>query len=122
MNVLPLLSLAILLLILPLALMPGRTQDTNQPKPEIHGRLTFFHWLVLGYCGLMHRLKTNGWAPLPEAVPAILIPHHTLWDDHLGRPGGQRSRPGVLLGQKYYGVVLVPPARHGAGGGPADRH
>ena len=56
---------------------------SKRTRPEIHGWLSVLHGLTIAYCGLWHRLKTNGWAPLPETGPAILIANHTCGIDHL---------------------------------------
>src|SRR3974377_1323734 len=78
MNGLALLSLSVLLLLLPgLFARADRRPGKRPGRPEIHGSLVPMHWMILAYCGLMHRLRTNGWAPLPEHGAAILIANHT---------------------------------------------
>lgn len=116
-----LLSLATLMLLLPRALLPRKPRDASQPKPEIHGRLVFFHWLVQGYCGLMHRLKTNGWAPLPEAGPALLIANHTCGIDHLVLQAGCRRVLGFMIAKEYYDWPLIHPACELVGCVPVNR-
>ena len=59
-------------------------------------------WLTIAYCGLWHRLKTNGWAPLPETGPAILIANHTCGIDHLILQAGCRRVLGFMIAREYY--------------------
>ena len=76
--------LAILLLVLPSVILPMSPRQPGQrQKPEIHGSLRPMHWVMITYCALWHRLKTNGWAPLPETGPALLIANHTCGIDHV---------------------------------------
>jgi 1-acyl-sn-glycerol-3-phosphate acyltransferase len=84
-------------------LSPRRPALTaKRPKPEIHGWLVPLHWLTIAYCGLWHRLKTNGWAPLPETGPAILIANHTCGIDHLVLQAGCRRVLGFMIAREYY--------------------
>jgi 1-acyl-sn-glycerol-3-phosphate acyltransferase len=108
MNGPALLSLSVLLLLLPglLSRAEGRVQ-ARPPTPEIHGSLVPMHWMVLAYCGLMHRLKTNGWAPLPEFGPAILIANHTCGIDHLVLQAGCRRVLGFVIAREYYDWNLI---------------
>jgi 1-acyl-sn-glycerol-3-phosphate acyltransferase len=103
-----LLSLTILLLILPRILLSARPgQSARQTRPEIHGTLRPLHWMVIVYCALWHRLKTNGWAPLPRAGPAILIANHTCGIDHLVLQAGCRRVLGFIIAREYYDWSLI---------------
>jgi 1-acyl-sn-glycerol-3-phosphate acyltransferase len=121
MSALVLLALAVMLLIIPYLLSPFGSTSTKGPKPEIRGRLSLFHWLVQGYCGLMHRLKTNGWAPLPETGPAILIANHTCGIDHLVLQAGCRRVLGFMIAKEYYDWPLIRPACRLVGCIPVNR-
>jgi 1-acyl-sn-glycerol-3-phosphate acyltransferase len=121
MNAWVLLSIAILLLCLPRALLSRTSERSPRPEPEIRGRLVFFHWLVMGYCGLMHRLKTNGWAPLPESGPALLIANHTCGIDHLVLQAGCRRVLGFMIAKEYYDSPLIHPACKLVGCIPVNR-
>ncbi len=103
-----LLTLTILMLILPsflLSARPGR--DERQPRPEIHGILRPMHWMAITYCALWHRLKSNGWAPLPREGPAILIANHTCGIDHLVLQAGCRRVLGFIIAREYYDWSLI---------------
>jgi 1-acyl-sn-glycerol-3-phosphate acyltransferase len=103
-----LLSLTILLLILPSILLPARPGPSGQQtQPEIHGTLRPMHWMVIAYCALWHRLKTNGWAPLPSNGPAILIANHTCGIDHLVLQAGCRRVLGFIIAREYYDWSLI---------------
>jgi len=103
-----LLSLTILLLILPSILLPARPGPYGQQsQPEIHGTLRPMHWVVVAYCALWHRLKTNGWAPLPSNGPAILIANHTCGIDHLVLQAGCRRVLGFIIAREYYDWSLI---------------
>ncbi len=103
-----LLSLTILLLILPSILLPARQGPSGQQtQPEIHGTLRPMHWMVIAYCALWHRLKTNGWAPLPSNGPAILIANHTCGIDHLVLQAGCRRLLGFIIAREYYDWSLI---------------
>jgi 1-acyl-sn-glycerol-3-phosphate acyltransferase len=103
-----LLSLSILLLVLPRLLLPVRSGPSGQRlKPEIRGTLRPMHWAVIAYCALWHRLKTNGWAPLPEQGPAILIANHTCGIDHLVLQAGCRRVLGFMIAREYYDWSLI---------------
>ena len=88
---------------MPRWLLPaGQVSASKRTRPEIHGWLTVLHWLTIAYCGLWHRLKTNGWAPLPETGPAILIANHTCGIDHLILQAGCRRVLGFMIAREYY--------------------
>jgi 1-acyl-sn-glycerol-3-phosphate acyltransferase len=98
-----LVTLSILLLFVPRAILPSWQALANKrARPEIHGWLTILHAMTIGYCGLWHRLKTNGWAPLPETGPAILIANHTCGIDHLILQAGCRRVLGFMIAREYY--------------------
>jgi 1-acyl-sn-glycerol-3-phosphate acyltransferase len=108
MNSRVLLLLSIVLLYLPRTLLPRRpAPSANQSRPEIHGWLRLLHWLTLAYCGLWHRLKTNGWAPLPDTGSAILIANHTCGIDHLILQAGCRRVLGFMVAREYYDWTLI---------------
>ena len=103
-----LLSLTTVLLVLPYILSPARPGKSGaQTQPEIHGILRPMHWMVIAYCALWHRLKTNGWAPLPESGPAILIANHTCGIDHLVLQAGCRRVLGFIIAREYYDWSLI---------------
>jgi 1-acyl-sn-glycerol-3-phosphate acyltransferase len=108
MSSLVLLALAVLLLLLPSILLPvGKRAFGPRPKPEIHGLNRLMHGLCIAYCALWHRLKTNGWAPLPETGGAILISNHTCGIDHLVLQSGCRRVLGFVIAREYYDWGLI---------------
>ena len=103
MNCWVLIILATMLLCVPRALLPrDQVSASKRTRPEIHGWLSVLHGLTIAYCGLWHRLKTNGWAPLPETGPAILIANHTCGIDHLILQAGCRRVLGFMIAREYY--------------------
>jgi 1-acyl-sn-glycerol-3-phosphate acyltransferase len=104
MSSLPLLTIAILILALPWALM-----SRSGPRPEIRGGLRVLWWINALYCALMHRLETKGMAPLPEHGPALLIANHTCGVDHLLLQAGCRRVLGFMIAQEYYDFWLFRP-------------
>lgn len=103
-----LLTLTIVLLTLPHIILPARSGlSRQQSQPEIHGTLRPMHWMVIAYCALWHRLRTNGWAPLPETGPAILIANHTCGIDHLVLQAGCRRVLGFIIAREYYDWSLI---------------
>src|SRR4051812_42434690 len=98
-----LLAASISLLILP-SLLNRINAGTRspRPRPEIHGALIPMHWAFMGYCGLMYRLRTNGWAPLPDFGPALLIANHTCGIDHMVLQSGCRRVLGFVIAREYY--------------------
>jgi 1-acyl-sn-glycerol-3-phosphate acyltransferase len=98
-----LLSLSVLLLVLPSIILPVSPRLPGQKtKREIHGLLRPMHWLMIAYCALWHHLRTNGWAPLPETGPAILIANHTCGIDHLVLQSGCLRVLGFMIAREYY--------------------
>jgi 1-acyl-sn-glycerol-3-phosphate acyltransferase len=65
------------------------------------------HWAVITYCALWHRLRTNGWAGLPERGPAILIANHTCGIDHLVLQAGCQRVLGFMIAREYYDWSLI---------------
>jgi 1-acyl-sn-glycerol-3-phosphate acyltransferase len=99
-----LLTLSALMLALPWALMPARRLE-----PEVHGRLKLLWWLNVAYCSFMHRLESNGPAPLPEQGPAILIANHTCGADNLILQAGCHRVLGFLIAKEFYDYWLCRP-------------
>jgi 1-acyl-sn-glycerol-3-phosphate acyltransferase len=100
--------LAILLLVLPSVILPVRPRQSGpRPKPEIDASLRVMHWIMITYCAIWHRLKTNGWAPLPESGPALLIANHTCGIDHLVLQAGCRRVLGFIIAREYYDWNLI---------------
>jgi 1-acyl-sn-glycerol-3-phosphate acyltransferase len=98
-----LLTIAILILLLPKLLLSVRLRVTpRRPRHEVNGVLVVMHWIMIGYCCLMYRLRTNGWAPLPEFGPAILIANHTGGIDHMVLQSGCRRVLGFIIAREYY--------------------
>ncbi len=100
--------LTILVLLLPHILLLARQRLTAaQDQPEIHGALRPMHWMVVAYCAVFHRLRSNGWAPLPESGPALLIANHTCGIDHLILQAGCRRVLGFVIAKEYYDWPLI---------------
>jgi 1-acyl-sn-glycerol-3-phosphate acyltransferase len=70
--------------------------------PEIHGFLRVAAVLNSIYCGVWHQLSSDGWAPLPEAGPAILISNHTCGIDHMLLQSKSRRLLGFMVAREYY--------------------
>jgi 1-acyl-sn-glycerol-3-phosphate acyltransferase len=98
-----LLLLTLFLLLIPGSLLPavGPVRRTD-PKPEIHGLLRLLAWINGLYCILWHRLSSNGWAPLPQVGPAILISNHTCGIDHLLLQATSQRVLGFMVAREYY--------------------
>jgi 1-acyl-sn-glycerol-3-phosphate acyltransferase len=72
------------------------------PKREIHGFLQVAAVLNSIYCGVWHQLSTDGWAPLPDVGPAILISNHTCGVDHMLLQSKSRRLLGFMVAREYY--------------------
>ncbi len=70
--------------------------------PEIRGPLRWMHRGFRLYCTLWHDLRTEGYAPLPESGPAILIANHTCGIDHVLLQSASRRLLGFLIAREYY--------------------
>jgi 1-acyl-sn-glycerol-3-phosphate acyltransferase len=91
-----LLALTVLLLMVPGFLPPVRTM------PEIRGPLRWVHRVFRLYCTLWHGLRVEGYAPLPESGPAILIANHTCGIDHMLLQSASRRLLGFMIAREYY--------------------
>jgi 1-acyl-sn-glycerol-3-phosphate acyltransferase len=108
MNAWTLSFLAILVLVLPSIILPVRPwRGRQKPKPELDTPLKMMHWIMIAYCAVWYRLKTNGWAPLPESGPAILIANHTCGIDHMVLQSGCRRVLGFIIAREYYDWNLI---------------
>lgn len=108
MTVWVLLLVATALLLSPRVLLPAsQRKRTAVPRSEVRGSLRPMHWVMIAYCALWHRLKTNGWAPLPEHGPALLIANHTCGIDHVLLQGGCRRILGFIIAREYYEWNLI---------------
>jgi 1-acyl-sn-glycerol-3-phosphate acyltransferase len=103
MNPWLLLFLAILLLLIP-GFLRGASHVGRDvaPTPEIRGLLGVLHRVFRLYCGIWHQLRTEGWAPLPEAGPAILISNHTCGIDHMLLQAASRRLLGFMIAREYF--------------------
>lgn len=108
MNAWVLFLLAILLLLLPRILLPGKArQPCRQSQPELDAPLRLLHGIMIAYCALWYRLKNNGWAPLPETGPALLIANHTCGIDHMVLQASSRRILGFIIAREYYDWNLI---------------
>jgi 1-acyl-sn-glycerol-3-phosphate acyltransferase len=97
------LLLAILLLSIPGVLLhASRAGWDAEPMPEIRGPLRLLHRGFRVYCALWHRLRAEGYAPLPESGPAILISNHTCGIDHMLLQSASRRLLGFMVAREYY--------------------
>jgi 1-acyl-sn-glycerol-3-phosphate acyltransferase len=92
--------LAILILSVPGFL--HRETRRNESMLEIRGPLRVLHWGFQGYCALWHQLRIEGYAPLPETGPAILIANHTCGIDHVLLQAASRRLLGFMIAREYY--------------------
>ncbi len=96
-------SLAILLLMVPGFLRRASPSMGHvAPMPEIRGMLRLLHRGFRFYCALWHELRTEGWAPLPETGPAILISNHTCGIDHMLLQAASRRLLGFMIAREYF--------------------
>jgi 1-acyl-sn-glycerol-3-phosphate acyltransferase len=98
-----LLLLALLLLAIPGFLHHAAVEVRRRDaRPEIRGPLRVLHWGFRAYCALWHQLRVEGWAPLPESGPAILIANHTCGIDHMLLQAASRRVLGFMIAREYY--------------------
>ncbi len=98
-----LLLLALLLLAIPAFLVRAADgSPRGDARPEIRGPLRVLHWGFRGYCALWHQLRREGWAPLPESGPAILISNHTCGIDHMVLQASSARLLGFMVAREYY--------------------
>lgn len=103
MNPWLLLLLALLLLAIPgLVHAAARRAPRRDARPEIRGPLRVLHWGFRVYCALWHQLRFEGWAPLPESGPAILIANHTCGIDHMLLQAASARLLGFMVAREYY--------------------
>ncbi|APW59788.1 lysophospholipid acyltransferase family protein [Paludisphaera borealis] len=102
------LALTALLLALPRVLMTrGEADAAARIKPEIHGDLAFYWWVIRFYTWFWHRLQHVGWAPLPETGPAVLISNHTCCIDHLLLQSSCRRVLGFMIAREFFELPIV---------------
>src|SRR5262249_9852871 len=91
--------LCMIFLLGPWVLMPRRRGDS-----EIRGVLRLLWALNAAYCAFLYRLETeeDGFAPLPEHGPAILIANHTCPADSMLLQATSRRVLGFLIAREYY--------------------
>jgi 1-acyl-sn-glycerol-3-phosphate acyltransferase len=106
MNSWVLLALTALLLALPRVLLP-RERTAPKARPEIHGDLTFYWYVTRFYTWFWHRLRHEGWAPLPETGPAVLIANHTCCIDHLLLQSSCRRVLGFMIAREFFDLPIV---------------
>src|SRR5262249_47295341 len=95
------LLLALLLLSIPGVLLRAtRGAKRTEPLPEIRGPLRWAHGGFRMYCALWHGLRTEGYAPLPETGPAILISNHTCGIDHMLLQAASRRVLGFMIARE----------------------
>jgi 1-acyl-sn-glycerol-3-phosphate acyltransferase len=99
-----LIALSALMLLLPRALLTDR-----RPKPEVRGVLLALWWLNQFYCSVLHRLKKDGFAPLPGHGPALLVANHTCGIDNLILQAGCRRVLGFLIAREFYDFWPIRP-------------
>ncbi|WP_165250794.1 lysophospholipid acyltransferase family protein [Paludisphaera soli] len=103
-----LIGLTAVLLLLPSLLTPGRRPSARVSRPgEIVPSLMPLWWLTRAYTRGVHGLRSNGWAPLPERGPAILIANHTCCIDHLLLQARSRRVLGFMIAKEMYELPIV---------------
>jgi 1-acyl-sn-glycerol-3-phosphate acyltransferase len=80
----------------------AQSKQPGQAPPEIHGLLSVMEVINTFYCRFWHRLNTEGWAPLPDAGPAILISNHTCGIDHMLLQAATHRLLGFMVAREYY--------------------
>jgi 1-acyl-sn-glycerol-3-phosphate acyltransferase len=78
---------------------PRRPASAN---PEIKAFLRVVGAIDAFYCVFWHQLRSNGWAPLPEVGPAILISNHTCGIDHMLLQAASHRLLGFMVAREYY--------------------
>ncbi len=96
----PPLLLAVLLLSLPGFL--HRAARRSDPLHEIRGPLRLLYRGFQAYCAIWHQLRMEGYAPLPETGPAILIANHTCGIDHMLLQAASLRLLGFMIAREYY--------------------
>ena len=103
MNPWSLIVLTMLVLWIPGFLSPAtRARRRDDAMPEIRGLLRMMHRGFRLYCALWHQLRTEGYAPLPETGPAILISNHTCGIDHMLLQAASWRLLGFMIAREYY--------------------
>lgn len=98
-----LLFLSVMLLALPgFALAASRRGSVVDPLPEIRGPLRLLYRAFQVYCAAWHQLRSEGYAPLPETGPAILISNHTCGIDHMLLQASSRRLLGFMVAREYF--------------------
>jgi 1-acyl-sn-glycerol-3-phosphate acyltransferase len=104
MDLVALLSVSVGMLLAPRLMLPRA-----QPRPEIHGFLTFIWWINASYCTLWHHIDPTRKAPLPAHGAAILIANHTSAIDHFLLQVGARRVLGFMIAREFYDNRLYHP-------------
>lgn len=116
-------ALTLAFLAIPALLRPGR-RPAGRPRkrPEFGPVLLPLWWLGRTYTRLWHRLRFEGWAPLPADGPAILIANHTSCIDHLLLQARSRRLLGFVIARDMYELPIVHHFCVRAGCIPVDRN
>lgn len=96
------------LLLVPAFLRPRRLP--SRPAywvGDIEVALVPLWWLGRTYCRVWHRLPFEGWVPLPETGPAILIANHTCCIDHLLLQARAQRLLSFIIAREMYDLPLV---------------
>ncbi len=117
-----LIALTVAFLAIPALLRPGRRHpDRPRPRSEFGPVLLSLWWIARAYTRLWHRLRFEGWAPLPADGPAILIANHTCCIDHLLIQSRARRVLGFVIARNMYELPVVHHFCVRAGCIPVDR-
>lgn len=96
------------LLLLPALLRPGRRASRRSFwVGDIDVGLVPLWWLGRLYCRGWHRLRFEGWAPLPAEGPAILIANHTCCIDHLLLQARSQRLLGFMIAREMHDLPIV---------------
>jgi 1-acyl-sn-glycerol-3-phosphate acyltransferase len=101
--------------------IPSVFRSSTSSKWEFSGFLAFLWYLNAGYCGVVHRLRTET-APLPESGPAILIANHTCNIDHFLLQAGSGRKLGFMIAREYYDYWAFRPFCEMIGCIPVNRN